>query len=566
MRSLRPVRPLPDADNNLTPSQHRRPFLPKRGAALLAVLLLLAAIGAVTLPRMWQETLRREAYLPQLEQQAAHSPEDGPLLALAGAGRMAAGENAGAADLLRQAIAAGESNDDTWIALAANVAASGDRTRAISDLRLGVKAFPNSTVLQGALAQARSTDPAATPPFLASAIDPQGITPLLARYGAGSRLNGFAEWWGRRHPEESGFATRQAWAAERPGDAEAQRLWGEALLRNRRVPEAGVVIALAKSLAPSSPAVALAMAQYWEQSGNTPQAELQYLACLKIRRDWLPALLGFGRASLANSQIPYAITAFTHAAQVAPSSVDAWIGLGQAQLKTGVAFDHAVDAFGKAARLAPDRTDFADDYADALRRSGRGAEAEALVRRRLQAAPEDALAHYLLGLILHDTNPTSARVAEAETQTRESLRLSPHNPLPTTLLGQILLDRGQAAEALDLFLDARARTPYDEKLLLILARAYQQNGHSQEAALVSAQAKALFADQQRAAVLADGARKAPLDLNLHRQLAILYARNGLPAKAQHEADVVHLLQTDPQRAAQQLDTRDAEIRAVLPAR
>ncbi len=543
----------------------RRPFSRTKGAALLVgvVLLLLTLAAAVILPGMWRETQRREAYLPQLEQQAARDADDGPLLALVGAGRMAAGENAGAADAIRQAVAAGESNEDVWQALAANVAATGDRARAIADLRLGVKALPLSTVLQGALAQARSSDPAAPPSALAAAIDPQGPAPLQARYAAGSRLNGLAEWWGRRHPDGSGFVTRQSWAQERPGDAQAQRLWGEALLRNRRLSEAGSVLAYALSLAPDAPEANLALANYDAQAGDAPKAALQYLACLKLRPHWLPALLGFGNAALQNGQIPYAIAAFTRATEAAPSDADAWIGLGQAQLKTGVAFDRSVEAFGTAARLAPARTDFLDTYADARRRSGRAPDAEAMLRRRLQAAPDDALAHYLLGLVLHDTDPTPTRVAEAEAQARESLRLSPRNPLPEILLGQILLDRGQAGEAVAIFEDARTRTPFDEKLLLILARAYARQGRPDRAAAASARAQALHADQQRADVLLDAVRKAPLDAGLHRQLALLYGRSGKGEQARREADMARLIQADRQGTARQLQARDAAVHAAL---
>jgi tetratricopeptide (TPR) repeat protein len=563
MRSFRKARPVSMADNNMMPSLKRHSLFQNKGMALFAVLAGLLAVSLI-LPSAWRATERREAYLPSLEQQAVRTPDDGPLLALVGAGRMAAGENAGAAASIRQALADGESSEDLWRALAANVAATGDRTRAIADLRLGVKALPLATSLQGALAQARISDPNAPPTALAVVIDPQGPAPLRARYAGGSGLNGIAQWWGQHHPEDSGFATRQAWAAARPSDAQAQRLWGEALLRNRRLPEAGAALILSLSLAPHSPAVNLAMAAWEEQSGNTPQAALQYLACLKLRPDWLPALIGFGHASLKNNLTPYALSAFTRAAKIAPNSPDAWIGLGQAQLKTGVAFDHALEAFGQAARLAPNRTDFADDYADALRRSSRASEAEALLRRRLLAVPDDALAHYLLGLVLHDTDPTPARVAEAEVQARESLRLSPHNPLADTLLGQILRDKGQFPAALTLFQEALTQTPYDEKLLLIVAHAYQQAGQPAQAAQITARAQALFADQQRAAVLADQEHKTPLDIDLHRQLAVLYARNGLPAKAQHETDMVRLLQTDPQQAVQSLNALDAQIRSVIP--
>jgi len=565
MHPSRPARLAPEA-NTLTQAAVRRPFSQTKGAALLAVLLLPIIAGALTLPGLWRETARREASLPQLEAQAASSPGDGPLLALVGAGRMAAGENRGAADALRQAIASGESNEDTWEALAANTAAAGDRRRALADLHLGLAALPLSIGLQNALARARVENVDAPPPVLAAAIDPQGPLPLRDRYAAGSRLNGLAEWWGQHHLESSGVMTRSAWARARPGDAQAQRLWGQALLTDRRQAEAGPVLVLAHSLAPDSPAAGLALADYYAQAGNAPQAALQYLACLKLRPGWPAALIGYGTAALQNGQVPPAVAAFTTATRLAPRNADAWIGLGQAQLKTGVAFTSAITAFQTAARLIPDRTEYFNSYADALRHGGRAPEAEALLRRRLQAAPGDALAHYLLGLILRDTDPTVARVAEAEAQTRESLRLSPHNPLASAQLGQILLDAGRTDAAVALFEDARAHTPDDPNLLLVLARAYGRQGKPLRAAQTAARARSLLADQQRAAVLTDAARKQPLDIGLHRQLAVLYARTGKPEQARREEDTIRLLQADPKGTARQMGAFSDSLQNALAGR
>ena len=520
----------------------------------------------LTLPAAWQGTTRREAYLPQLEAQALRSPTDGPLLALLGARRMEASEDTGAGDALRQAIAAGESSETTWQALAGAVAASGDRNRAIADLRLGIKTLPNAIELQNALARARTTDPKTPPPVLALAILPDGPAPLLQTYAAGSRLNGLTEWWGRRHPEGSGFATRQTWAAEQPGNAQAQRLWGEALLRNRRVGEAGPVLTNAVALAPHSPAANLALAHCLEQAGDSRRAELQYLTCLKLRPDWLPALLGVGTTALRNGLGGQAVDAFTRATQVDAHSADAWIGLGRAQLHTGVAFDRALTAFDAAARLAPGRTDYLDDYADALRHGSRWDEAETLLRRRLAVASDDALAHYLLGLVLDSSRPTPERVAEAEAQTREALRLSPHNPLADVQLAQLTLDKGQALAAAALLTDSLAGRPDDPKTLLLLARAFQQAGQPGPAAQASARAKTTMQQQQRADVLADRSRRSPLDGGLHQQLADLYMRLGQPDKARREADMARLIQSDPRRAAQEFNAFDTTVHQALQSR
>lgn len=545
------------AEGGAASSKTRRP---RRAALFIIVLALLGGLLALILPGAWQETQRREAYLPQLEAQAQRSPYDGPLLALIGGRLMEAGEYDKAADALRRAIAAGESNDALWLNLAAATAATGDRPRAVADLRLGLHSLPNSQSLQEALGRALSAGQSDPLPVV---ISPQGPQPLIAAYSSGSFLNKPVEWWGRHHPEASGYATRQNWAREQPGNAQAQRLWGLALLQNRRVPEAGAALAQAIRLAPRSPLTNLALADWLDQSGQASKSTLQYLSCLRLRPNWLPALLGMGRTSLESGLLSYATQAYTRATQIDLKSADAWIGLGRAQIKTGAVPEKARAAFETAARLSPVHTDFWDDYAEALRQTNRWADAEALLRRRLQAAPDDALAHYLLGQILHDSAPTPARLAEAEAQTREALRLSPRNPLAEVHLGQFLSEQGQIQAAIPLYQDALDRRPFDQKTLLLLARAYRQAGQNDLAQKTAQQARMLFQDQQRAQVLEDQRRHDPMNLQVHQQLAILDARIGESAKARREQDMARLLRSDPQRARQEIDAFDNLVSQVL---
>lgn len=534
-------------------------------AALLGVILLAALAAAATLPGMWRETERREAFLPQLEAQSARDPDNGPLLVVVGARRMEAGENDGAAAALRAALADGESGDAIWEALAASVAASGDRARALGDLRLGLKTLPDSLSLQNALARARAEDPQAPPPVLAQAIGPDGAAPLLARYAVGSRLNGLALWWGRLHPDAGGTATRSALALERPGDAQTQRLWGEALLQNRRLAEAGPALGLALSLSPSSPATNLDIADYLIRAGRPGDALLQYVATLKLRPDWIPALMGLGELALKAERPPLAGPAFERATIIAPRNADAWVGLGRAYMDSGSGDKgKSLAAFAEAARLAPDRTDFLPDYANALRLNDRWDEAEAVLRRRLAAVPTDSFCHFLLGLTLSDNNPTPTRDAEAEAETREALRLAPDTPKASVQLAGMLLRRGQAREALPFLTKALAAEPYNEKTTKILARAYQQSGQTQLAAQLGARADALTRDQQQLLVLQVKVGASAPDATLLKQLAALYRRVGSVDKAEREEAMVRLLKSDPKQAAAQIRSFGALYRSVLP--
>lgn len=544
----------------LTATQQRRP---KRAALLLFSLCVLAVSAALLLTHAWRETVRREAYLPELEAQAARSLDDGRLQALLGARLFEAAEYQAAAETLKRSLAAGEQNDQLWVCLAAASAASGDTQHALADLRLGQKFRPASPALAASRERVRRLGPQASPEALARAICPDGPQVLLDDYASGSFLNGLSSWWGRRHPERSGFATRQEWARQQPNNAQAQRLWGLALLRNRRVPEAAAVLTRALTLAPDSPALNLAVADALDQGGQASKAALQYLHCLQLRPNWLPALLGLGRTSERSGLKANALSSYEKATAIAPNSAEAWIGLGRAYGVTGSTYDKSVIAFEKALRLAPGRTDFYDDYAAALSHTARVRDAEALLRKRLQAAPGDAYAHYLLGTVLMNNSPTPTRLAEAEFQTREALRLSPHNPQADVQLATIVLPQGKVAEAITLLTDALQRNTFDRTAMSLLARAYRQSGQNGLAEKVARQANKLFDDQQRVAVLEDKERRSLLDVTIHEQLAALYSRIGQDAKAEHERQMIALLRKDPQAAAQLQKSYQASVKAAL---
>ncbi len=533
-------------------------------AVFLLVGLLVILCGIIVVPSARRETARREAYLPELEEEARHNPSDGRLLALLGGRLVQAGEYAPAAEILRRALATGESDRLLWIDLAAATAASGDVPRAIADLRLGLRALPDDPELTRALHSAQSLKPGTAPILFARAISPEGPEPLLKVYAAGSFLNGFVENWGKSHLENSGFTTREHLAGAQPKDPDIQRLWGLALMRNRRFSEAAAVLTQAVNLAPDSAPAYLALADCLEASGQDAQATVLYLECLKHHPKWLPALLGVGRTSLKSGINGYALTAFQQATVADPGSADAWIGLGRAYRMTGVDHAKAIAAFQKVEHLAPERIDYDDDYADALRQAVQWPAAEALLRKRLKAVSDDPLAHYLLGMVLLNNNPTPDRQKESEAETREALRLFPHNPLADIQLAQIVLSRQQTGEAIDLLTDALHQSPYNRNAMSVLARAYRQSGRIDLAEKMSKQAEQLYTDQQRREVLESQEAKQIMDVPTHEELARLYKRIGETKKATYELSMAQLLRTDPKKAAEQLKQFHASRSQALP--
>ena len=555
--SRRGALPIPDE----APPPRTSPRLRRKYIVGIVCLALLMIVAGLWLVDAWRQTERREAFLPQIEVMT-HSSHDGPLLALLG-GRLAEAHEPTAADTLRRAVVAGEGTTLVWQTLAATTAATGDRPRALADLKLGRKALGAAPALDDALARAEALGPAPAPAVLAQAIAPDGPAPLVDAYTRGSFLNGLARWWGRRFPEKSGFATRQEWAQQAPDDAQAQRLWGLALMQNRRLPEAGAALARAVALAPHSPAAHLALADALERGGLREKAGLEYITCLKLHRDWLPALLGLGQNAM-DDHLEHAVPAYRRATQIAPQSTEAWIGLGRAYFREPYTYNKALAAFQTAARLAPDRTDFFDSYAEALRETSRVAEAEALLRRRLRAAPQDAQCHYLLGTVLLDKATSSAGEAAAEAETREALRLSPRQPLAEGQLARLLLLRGEAREAVRLLQDSLALKPYDVNTLNVLTRAARQAGDIKTAEAVSARSQSVFRDQQRLRVLEAQEHKDLMNRQPHLRMARLYKDTGQQERAQQEQDLLRLLQTDPQKIARERQFLRSSMKQILP--
>lgn len=477
---------------------------------------------------------------------------------------MEAHEHRAALETLQHALTAGERGEAIWLSLAGAAAASGDPRGARAHLALGRSVLPASAGIPAALDRSRELGPAPAPGDLARTICPQGPAPLIRAYTRGSVLSPIFAWWGRRHPEASGYATRQEWVSRRPDDAQAQRLWGLALLRNRREIEAGMALRRAVALAPDSPAARLALADFLAGSGWITAAGREYIECLKRRPNWLPALMGLGWTSLRDD-LRYGLDSFARATKIAPENADAWIGLGRAYSQQNGRNDReALEAFQAAARLAPDRTDFYTYYADALGRGGRWDEAERLLRRRLAAAPGDAECRYLLATALMDHDPSPERDAEAEAQAREAIARAPHVGVAKGVLGQLLLRRGKVKEAVAALQGALGDDPYDVKAMNVLVRAYMRAGQAQRAIPLSRRSRLLFSDRQRINVLENQRKENFLDGKIHEELAALYARTGQERKALYARETARDLRADPRQVARSLQEFRASIQAALP--
>lgn len=193
----------------------------------------------------------------------------------------------------------------------------------------------------------------------------------------------------------------------------------------------------------------------------------------------------------------------------APGDADIQHRLGEALDRIG-ALDAAIDAFRRALAARPDFPKAANHLVLTLVKAGRGAEAVARARARVEAAPADPDALFTLGLALAEQH-----VSEAIATFRRVLALAPRHALARYNLAQVLKRADRAAEAVEELSRAIAVEPRAEAYYTLGVIEWQQGDLERAVAAL------------RAAVAAD-----PRYADAHSTLgAVLAARREWPSAA-----------------------------------
>ncbi|MBB6050183.1 tetratricopeptide repeat protein [Armatimonas rosea] len=550
--------PSPHASSKATSRQRLRWL----GVALVLATL---GLGSRSLVQAYHATWLRESYLDDLELYTRRAPTDGPALALLG-GRLAEVNRFGeAADALGKAIQTGMRDELLWRTWAACLTTSNQRPAARSVLEEARKGGADKPeVVEEALKRAEALPKGASDIEVAKALCPNGPSEVSQRYSLGSYLNSYFDGQARRDRAHSGFIYRERLAHANPDSLEAQLLWAEALVRNGRYRDAEQAAQKALTLAPDSLEAQLASADVLLAGGAGVKAALAYKKILAQRKDWLPAVVGLGRAATLLKLHRLALENLEKASKQDPKNVEVWIALGKAYFYQGLRYDLSLAAYQKAAQLAPERTDFFTPMADALRANYKPAESEALLRRRLAAAPRDAQAHYMLGYHLTTQQSSPARVAEAEQHLRLSLQLEPDAISAKQALAQILLDKNdpkQAADAGILLNEVLQARPRDISALRLMALAYRKIGKPDKAKEIQEVATEVSRIDDEVRRLVEQELAHPADIAIHEKLALLYQQTGELEKAKQQMGMIQMLKTHPEQAARGLQAlMDATMR------
>jgi predicted CXXCH cytochrome family protein len=168
---------------------------------------------------------------------------------------------------------------------------------------------------------------------------------------------------------------------------------------------------------------------------------------------------------------------YVESQRVNEDRAEAHANIGNVEIANGDLVS-AEAAFRRALVLRPGFDRVAVNLADVLRRTGREAEAESLLRDVIPRTPVPGDAHHALGLAL----VRQRRIPEAMEHLRKAMELRPEEARYATVYAIALNDTGRPAEALDVLRRAQALRPADRGLLETLA-VYSSQAGDREAAL-----------------------------------------------------------------------------------
>jgi Flp pilus assembly protein TadD len=265
--------------------------------------------------------------------------------------------------------------------------------------------------------------------------------------------------------DAAAFEQLQRVTKQAPENAEAQFVSGMLLLEHGRTQEAEAPLLRATELNPKDADAWYALGRCLGEIRQEPRAEAAYRRALAINSRFVGALLGLGNLLAKSGRDAEAVTLLARAGELAPQDLDVWRALGATR-----------------SRMA--------------RSPEEAREAENLLRSVTSRAPNNADAHYALGM---------------------------HH-----------LRQGRRDDAALEFRAAVALNPRDTGLLFALGRALGLAGKQEEAARVLAQFEKRNDYQRQARYLSMRIGRMPDNPDLYAALGDLHAANGARDRALFE--------------------------------
>ena len=194
-----------------------------------------------------------------------------------------------------------------------------------------------------------------------------------------------------RHEES--IARLQKIVAENPAIAPAWAALAGEYLQTKDFDDAEEAARRATALEPKNAEAWVALSQACERQEKISESALAVTEALKVRPDYLPALV---LRAVTAIDPPDAIAAAQKAVKVAPKSADAYFALGRVKLRMKQNSE-AVAALKKAAQLDPARAEFQLYLAKASLAAKNPGAAVAAARQATELTPEDVASWRALG-------------------------------------------------------------------------------------------------------------------------------------------------------------------------
>lgn len=217
--------------------------------------------------------------------------------------------------------------------------------------------------------------------------------------------------------------------ASNPTIAPAWALLAEKYLQTNDFSAAEEAARRATALEPKNAEAWVALSRACERQEKISESALAVTEALKVRPDYLPALV---LRAVTAIDPPDAIAAAQKAVKVAPKSADAYFALGRVKLRMKQSGE-AVAAFKKAALIDPARADFQLYLAKASLAAKNTSTAVAAAQRATELAPEDLGAWRALG----EAQSRTGQLTEAVASLQKAIELDPAD-------GNIRIEIGRA--------------------------------------------------------------------------------------------------------------------------
>ncbi len=197
-------------------------------------------------------------------------------------------------------------------------------------------------------------------------------------------------------------------------------------------------------------------------------------------------------AELGEGGPPAAIEALQQVLDEDPEVIDAWVRLGNVQLKERL-FPEAIRSYQKALELKPDYDLAVINLANAYRKAGQPDDAMLGYRQFLRLDPRNAQIRYELAQMLLQRN----ELEEAEQHLLEAVRFSPEMAAAQNARGVVALKRSDPETAATLINEALAMKPDVRLAHFNLALVAESRGDAREAMRLYEQELALYPESYR---------------------------------------------------------------------